>query len=120
MDDIAQVAGDERDHLDSIRGDPLLERPGDRAANQRTDTKLHQAMRLLYRQVICQDFPCFSNDLSRVGLYDVNPPCDVEHRRDPIVPICKCRLHHERSCAYFLHRERAFAMPTRPHLNRTT
>lgn len=57
LNDLAQVAGDERDHPDAIRGDRLMERPGDRAANQRTDAKLHQTMRLLDRQVIRQDFP---------------------------------------------------------------
>ena len=120
LNDIVQVTGDERDHLDAIRGDHLVERPGDRAANQRTDAKLHQTMRLLDRQVIRQDFPRFSDDSSRVGLDDVNPPCDVEHRRDPIVPVCKCRFHHPGSCASFLHSERAFAVPIRLHENGTT
>ena len=65
LDDLAQVAGDERDHPDAICGDHLMERPGDRAANQRTDAKLHQAKRLLYRQIIRQDFPRFCDDASR-------------------------------------------------------
>ena len=68
-------------------------------------------------RVIRQDFPRLSDDLSGVGLDDVNPPRGVEHRRDPIVPVCKCRFHHPGSCASFLHRERAFAVPTRPHRN---
>jgi len=87
LNDLAQAAGDERDHPDANRGDHLMERSGDRAANQGTDAKLHQAMRLLERQVICQDFPRFSDDFSRVGLDDVNPPRDVEDRRDSIVPV---------------------------------
>jgi hypothetical protein len=87
LNDLAQAAGDERDHPDANRGDHLMERPGDRAANQSTGAKLHQAMRLLGRRIIRQDFPRFSDDSSRVGLDDVNPPCDVEHRRDSIVPV---------------------------------
>ena len=71
LDDIAQVAGDERDHPDAICGDHLVERPGDRAANQCTDAKLRQTMRLLYRQVIRKDFPRFCDDSSRVGLDDL-------------------------------------------------
>jgi len=101
--DLAQVAGDERDHPDAISGDHLMERPGDRATNQRTDAKFHQTMRLLGRQVLRQDFPCFRDDPPRLGLDDVNPPCDVEHRRDPIVPGCKCRFHHPTSFTSFPH-----------------
>jgi len=52
LNDLAQVAGDERDHPDAISGNRLMVRPGDRAANQRTDAKLHQAKRLLGRQDI--------------------------------------------------------------------
>jgi len=103
LDDLAQVAGDERDHPDAMRGDHLMERPGDRAANQRTDAKLYKPKRLWGRQILRQDFPRFRHDSSRVGLDDVNPPCDVEHRRDPIVPGCKCRFHHPGSRTSFLH-----------------
>jgi hypothetical protein len=117
LNDLAQVAGDERDHPDAISGNRLMVRPGDRAANQRTDAKLHQAKRLLGRQDIRQDFPRFSDDSSRVGIDDVNPPCDVEHRRDSIVPVCKCRFHHPRSSASFLHRKTAFSVPTPHHGN---
>lgn len=87
MNDLAQAAGDERDHLDANRGDHLMERSGDSAANQSTDAKLHQAMRLLDRRIIRQNFPRFSDDSSRLGLDDVNPPGDVEDRRNSMVPV---------------------------------
>jgi hypothetical protein len=117
LNDLAQVAGDERDHPDAISGNHLMVRPGDRAANQRPDAKLHQAKRLLGRQDIRQDFPRFGDDSSRVGIDDVNPLCDVEHRRDSIVPVCKCRFHHPRSSASILHRKTAFSVPTSHHGN---
>jgi hypothetical protein len=101
LDDIVQVTGNERDHPDAIRCDHLGKRPGDRAADQRADAKLRQSKRLLYRQVIRQDFPRFGDDSSRVGLDDVDPLCDVEDRRDPTVPKCECRFHHPTSCASF-------------------
>lgn len=52
LNDLAQVAGDERDHPDAISGNRLMVRPGDRAANQRSDAKLHQAKRLLGRLLL--------------------------------------------------------------------
>jgi hypothetical protein len=98
LNDLAQVAGDERDYPYANRGDHLMERPGDRAANQSTDAKFHQAMRLLDRQVIGLNFLRFTDDSSRLDLDDVNPPCNVEDRRDSMVPVCKCRFQ-ERNAA---------------------
>jgi hypothetical protein len=46
LNDLAQVAGHERDHLDAVSRNDRLQRPGNRAANERADAKLRQAKRL--------------------------------------------------------------------------
>ena len=97
---------------DAVSGDHLVQRPGNRAANQRADAKLRQTKRLLNRQVIRQDFLRFGDDSSRLGLDDMNLPGDVEDRRDPIVPVRKCRFHHPRSCFSFTHGLKAIVVPT--------
>jgi hypothetical protein len=97
LNNLAQVAGHERDHVDAVSGNYLMQRPGNRAANQRADTKLRQAKRLPNRHVIRQDLLRFSDDSSRLGLGDMNPSGDVKDRRDPMVPMRKRRFYHPRS-----------------------
>jgi hypothetical protein len=112
LNDLAQVAGHERDHVDAVSGNDLMQRPGNRAANQRADTKLRQTKRLPDRHAILQDLLRFRDDSSRLGLGDMNPPGDVKDRRDPIVPVRKCRFHHPRSCLSFTHGLIAIVVPT--------
>jgi hypothetical protein len=111
LNDLAQVASHKRDYLNAISGDHLMQRSGNRAANQRADTKLRQTNHLLNRQVVRQDFLRFGDDSSRLGLDDMNLPGDVEDRRDPIVPVCKSRFHHLKPCSTFTYGIEAIAAP---------
>jgi hypothetical protein len=112
LNDLVQVAGHERDHVDAVSGQYLMQRPGYRAANQRANTKLRQTKRLPDRHAILQDLLRFSEDSSRLGLGNMNPPGDVKDRRDPMVPMRKCRFHQPRSCFLFTDGLRAILMPT--------
>jgi hypothetical protein len=89
-----------------------MQRPGNRAANQRADAKLRQSKRLPDWHVFPKDLLRFGNDLSRLGLGNMNPAGDVKDRRNPMIPMRKCRFHHPRSCFSFTHPLIAILMPT--------
>jgi hypothetical protein len=116
LNDLAQVAGHERDHPDAVSRNYRVQRPGNRAANQRADAKLRQAKRLPNRHVVRQDLLGFRDDSSRMDLGNMNPPGDVKDRRDPIVPVRKCRFHHMISCPSSTRRLIAILVPTSKHI----
>jgi hypothetical protein len=87
LNNLAQVARHEWDHLDSVGGDLRVNRSGNRAANQRADTQIGQTKRLLKWRVIRQRLLRFVDNLPRLSFDDVNIPCGVEERRDSIVPV---------------------------------
>ena len=101
LDDLAQIAGHERDHPDPVRGDDGVQRPGDRPAHQRFDAELGQAKRLPDRHVIRQGFLPFGDDPSGFDLGDMDAPRGVEDRRDPTVPVREGRFHRPASCLSF-------------------
>jgi hypothetical protein len=98
LNDVAQVAGHERDHPDAVSGDQRVQRPGDRAADQYIDAEFRQTNHLLKRQVIRQDFLRFSGNSPRLGRDDMDLSGDVEDRRYSTVPVGEGRFHDPSSC----------------------
>jgi hypothetical protein len=113
LDDFAQFARHEREHLDTVRCDQLTQRPGNRAANQHADAQIRQTKRLLDRQVVSERLLSFADDPFRLGLDNVKMPCRVKDRRDPIVPGCKCCLHSSGSAFASPLQEAALLVPRR-------
>jgi hypothetical protein len=111
LDDFAQFARHEREHLDTVRCHQFVQRPGDRAANQDTDAQIRQTKRLFDRQVVSERLLRFADDPFRLGLDNVKMPCRVKDRRDPIVPVCKCGFHHPKPCSSFTYGRIASAVP---------
>ena len=113
-DDLAQFAGHKRHHPDAVGADNRVQRPGNRAANQRVHRQFHQPERQLRRLVVGQRFLCFAGDPSRfVDLNEADLPGAVKDRRNAIVPVCKCRFPHAKPCASIWPEERAFVVPER-------
>jgi hypothetical protein len=111
LNDLAQIAGHERDHLDAVSGDHRMQRPGYRAAYQCADAEFRQTNHLLKRQVVRQDFLRFSCNSPRLGRDDMDLPGDVEDRRYPMVPVGEGRFHDPSSCIWFTWRILAIVVP---------
>ena len=60
---LAEAAGDERNHLDAVGRHHHVQRPRDGAAHQRPHAKFRQAHHLLSRQVVGQDLVGPSHNL---------------------------------------------------------
>jgi hypothetical protein len=93
LNDLSQISGHERDHVNTVGRDHCLQGPGNRTAYECPDVQPGEVQRLAGRHIVSQLFPCLSDDPSRLGLYDVNMPGHVENRCDPVVPRCECRFH---------------------------
>jgi hypothetical protein len=119
LDDVAQIAGDERNDAYAVTGDEGEERARDAAAHQRIDPELGQPQRLLYGQVARQGFPCLAVDTSRLGIHHVNLSGDVEDRGDACVPGRK-RYSHPAVSGGLPYRVERVTAGRRKSMNRAT
>ena len=60
---------------------------------KRIASQLHQTEHLLGRDIPGQTLLGLSDDPSGIGLHELNPPGNVENRRDPVVPCRESRFH---------------------------
>jgi hypothetical protein len=70
-----------------------LRGPGNGPAYERAHAKLRQAAEFPDRKVLRQDFLTLGDDPSGFRFDEADLASGVEHRRNPVVPVCKRRLH---------------------------
>jgi hypothetical protein len=93
LDDLAQVAGNERDDPYAIGGHHSMHGTGYRTAYKGVYTESCETKRLLGRHFIRKRLPCLPHDASRFGFHEKDLPGHVEDRRDSIVPGCESGFH---------------------------
>jgi hypothetical protein len=94
LNNLAQAAGHKRDHLDAVSGDHLVQRPGNRTTNQRTDAQFREAKSFLNWYVIRKKLLCLVDSAPILGFNNVNVPRHIKNRCNSIVPGRKSRFHH--------------------------
>jgi hypothetical protein len=101
LNNLIQFAGHKGDDLNAIAGDHRYAGAGYGAANQSSDTQIHQPER--FDRNPRQRFRVRSQS-ARTCLDNVNLPRDVENRRNSFVPVCKSRYTAESvfDCSYHL------------------
>jgi hypothetical protein len=92
-DDLAKIAGDERDYPDSVRGDHRLRGAGYRAAHECIDAELRETKPLAFSAVVRERLLGLADDPPPLRHDDVDLSRHVEHRRDSMIPDRECRFH---------------------------
>jgi hypothetical protein len=86
LDDLLQIAGHERDHLDSVRGDHGLQGSRDRPADQDVHALFGEQHRLAGQVIVRQSPLCLVDDAVGQRVNEVDLPGHIEDRRDSIAP----------------------------------
>lgn len=114
-DNIAQITGNIGNYTNPIGDYHVVQRPGNRAADQGMDSQFHQFECFLNQWIFREGFPGFLDNLLRFMCHHVNMLGGIEDRRDSFVPVCECCFDRPNPDYGLMQYRLAMAMPIFHH-----